>query len=118
MLSNSGVNKVILLGIAEGPFEQKMAGGLLFLCFNLITAEQMKKGTNYVEHRESHRIRIPEKLFTPEVTGLANGITLFIEGRISTTSYIDDQRIKRYNLDIVANKVDVLGMVDVSLIKS
>jgi single-strand DNA-binding protein len=43
---------------------------------------------------------------------------LFIEGRISTTSYIDDQRIKRYNLDIVANKVDVLGMVDVSQIKS
>ncbi|TFF34426.1 single-stranded DNA-binding protein [Mucilaginibacter psychrotolerans] len=118
MLSNSGVNKVILLGIAEGPFEQKTVGGLSFLCFSIITAEQLKKGTNYVEHSEYHRVRIPEKLITPEVTALANGITLFIEGKISTTTVIDEQRIKRYNLDIVAHKIDVLGKVDVSAIKS
>jgi single-strand DNA-binding protein len=72
-----------------------------------VTNEVIKKGHDSVEHKEYHNIKIPEKLLTQDT--LYPGQTLYIEGKIQTTSFVDEKNIKRYNLEIVANKIDVLS---------
>jgi single-strand DNA-binding protein len=110
MLSNTGINKIILLGqISQEPQLDTVADKQKFLCFTLVTNEVIKKGHDNVEHKEYHNIKIPEKLITQDTLYLGLGQTLYIEGKIQTTSFIDDKHIKRYNLEIVANKIDVLS---------
>ena len=112
MLSNTGINKIILLGqIYQEPQLDMVTDKQKFLCFTLVTNEVIKKGNENVEHKEYHSIKIPEKLITQDALDLGIGQTLYIEGKIQTTSFIDDKRIKRYNLEIVANKIDVLNPV-------
>jgi single-strand DNA-binding protein len=110
MLSNTGINKIILLGqIYQKPQLDTVTGKPGFLCFTLVTNEVIKKGHDSVEHKEYHNIKIPEKLITQDALYLGLGQTLYIEGKIQTTSFIDEKSIKRYNLEIVANKIDVLS---------
>jgi len=116
MLSNSGINKVLLLGQITGdPFINNTNRTENYLCFVLVTNEVIKKGTDNVGHNEYHKIRIPEKLLQQEAISLQEGQTIFIEGKIHTTTMIDEQRIKRYNLEVVASKVELISMVPVAI---
>jgi single-strand DNA-binding protein len=117
MLSNTGINKVILLGTAKEPFRQSAEKGQSFLCFNLVTTEYIKKGYDQTEHHEYHKIKVPEKLIAQDSLHLAEGQSLFIEGKIQTTSYHDEQRVKRYSLEIIATRVDILSTIDISVLK-
>jgi single-strand DNA-binding protein len=110
MLSNTGINKIILLGqIDKEPHLNTFSDRGKFLCFTLVTNEMIKKGNDNVEHNEYHNIKIPEKLINQEALYLAPGQTLYIEGKIQTTSFTDEMRIKRYNLEILANKVEIVN---------
>ena len=110
MLSNSGINKVLLLGqITDEPFKNQSSKSIDYLCIRLLTTENIKKGNESAEHNEYHNIKIPEKLITQEALYLAPGQTLYIEGKIQTTSFTDEMRIKRYNLEILANKVEIVN---------
>ncbi|MBD1367089.1 single-stranded DNA-binding protein [Mucilaginibacter sp. ZT4R22] len=117
MLSNTGINKVILLGTAKGPFRETTDRGQDFLCFNLVTTEYIKKGYEQTEHHEYHKIRVPEKLIAQDSLHLAEGQSLFIEGKIQTASYYDEQRVKRYSLEVVANRIDILSTIDINVLK-
>lgn len=117
MLSNTGINKVILLGTAKEPFKETIDRGQSFLCFNLVTTEYIKKGYEQTEHHEYHKIKVPEKLIAQDSLHLAEGQSLFIEGKIQTTSYYDEQRVKRYSLEIIATRIDILSTIDISVLK-
>ncbi|MFA6084470.1 single-stranded DNA-binding protein [Mucilaginibacter sp.] len=112
MLSNTGINKIILLGqIYQEPQMSADVNRNKFLYFTLVTNEVIKKGQDSVEHNEYHNIKIPEKLITQDALCLEFGQTLYIEGKIQTTSFMDDLHVKRYNLEIVVNKVEVVKPV-------
>lgn len=116
MLSNSGINKVLLLGqVTGGPFMNRTDKTETYVCFTLVTNEMIKKGADSVGHSEFHKIRIPEKLMQQEALSLEEGQTLFIEGKIHTTTMIDADHVKRYNLEIFANKVELISMVPVAV---
>ena len=117
MLSNTGVNKVILLAAAKGPFTEVSERNLLFTCFRLVTTEYIKKGYQQFEHLELHEIKIPEKLLSAERPQLSEGMSLFIEGKIQTTAFVDEQHVKRYRLEIVANRMDILSKLDLNVVK-
>ncbi|RWY51046.1 single-stranded DNA-binding protein [Mucilaginibacter gilvus] len=117
MLSNTGINKVILLGMAKEPFRQSAEEGHSFLCFNLVTTEYVRKGYEQTEHHEYHKIKVPEKLIAQDSLHLAEGQSLFIEGKIQTSSYYDEQRVKRYSLEVVATRVDILSTIDINVLK-
>lgn len=118
MLSNTGVNRAILLGTITEPFSQlNDKDGHAFLCFNLVTTEHIKKGSQQTEHYEYHKIKVPQKLLPQDGLQLAPGQSLFVEGKIQTTSFYDEQKIKRYNLEIVATRVDILSTIDIGLEK-
>lgn len=116
MVSNSGINKVLLLGqVTGGPFINRTDKTETYVCFILVTNEVIKKGAESVGHNEFHKIRMPERLLQQEAINLEEGQTLFIEGRIHTTTMIDEQRIKRYNLEVVASKVELISTVTVAI---
>ncbi len=106
-----------MLGTAKEPFDQRTDQGQAFLCFSLVTTEYVKKGYDQAEHHEYHKIKVPEKLISEHSLYLAEGQSLFIEGRIQTTSFYDGQGIKRYSLEIIASKVDILSTIDIGVLK-
>ena len=61
MLSNTGINKIILLGqVTEHPKLNATANNQRFLYFTLVTNEIIKKGQDNIEHKEYHNIKILE----------------------------------------------------------
>lgn len=116
MLSNAGVNKVLLLGVTQQLFEEKLIGDQSFLCFELITAEPIKKGTIFVDHHEIHSIMVPQKLIEQDSLNLISGQTLYIEGKIQTTASYDSKKVKRYKLAIIASRVEILVSIIVPVV--
>ena len=114
MLSNTGINKIILLGQVSNEAELKRsANNQRHWCFTLVTVEAIKKGSDTVEHHEYHNIKISEKLVEFEAFMLETGQTLYIEGKIQTTSFVDQIGVKRYNLEILASKVEAVKSVPI-----
>jgi len=114
MLSNTGINKIILLGqITSDPFTNSTVKNQDYLNITLLTNELIKRGERSVEHNEYHKIKVPVKLLIPDYLQLEPGQLLYIEGKIQTRSYIDEQRIKRYDLEILASKVELISFVNV-----
>ncbi|MCQ6958928.1 single-stranded DNA-binding protein [Mucilaginibacter aquariorum] len=115
MLSNSGINKVLLLGqITNDPFIDSYVNDQRYVSVTLVTNEQIKRGDDTVEHNEYHKIKIPEKMVSQDRLQLQAGQVVFIEGKIHTSAVIDNDNIKRYNLEVIVNKLEVLNLVSVT----
>jgi single-strand DNA-binding protein len=114
MLSNSGINKVLLLGqITTDPFVNSYVKDQNYVCVTLVTNEHIKRGDDNVEHNEYHKIKVPEKLLSQDRLQLQPGQVIFVEGKIHTSSVIDNDKIKRYNLEVIVNKLEILNLVAV-----
>jgi single-strand DNA-binding protein len=112
MLSNSGINKIILLGkVCTEP--QFNTGYERFLSFNLMTNEAIKKGTESIQHNEFHSVKVPDKVMTTEGIDLQTGQIVYIEGKIHTKAYTDEVGVKRYDVSIVAGKVELVSQLPV-----
>ncbi|RYU91214.1 hypothetical protein EWM62_04550 [Mucilaginibacter terrigena] len=112
MLSNSGINKVLLLGQITGDdFIYKKDTIENYLHFTLVTTESIKKGVLNVEHSEYHKIKVPEKLLSLDKLQLLPGQIIYLEGRIHTSSFVDENRIKRYNVEVLVSKIEVLKLI-------
>ncbi|OOQ59338.1 single-stranded DNA-binding protein [Mucilaginibacter pedocola] len=110
MLNNIGVNRVILLGtLGEGISECTDTEGNAFLCISLHTSEQVKKESKQPPHHEYHKVKVPQKLLAQDGLKLRAGQTLYVEGKIHTTSFVDEQRVRRYNLEVIAGRIEVVG---------
>ena len=109
MFTNSGINKVFLIGkVSKDPQVYTFPDEPEVLCFQLVTKETIKKNGDDVEMMEYHNIKVPK-----EVAGLENelqdGQTLYLEGKIKTRSYVDEQQIKKYKLEVIATKYQILN---------
>ena len=107
----SGVNKVILVGrLGQDPEIKYTTGGQAVAKFSVATSETWNDKTGQKQERtEWHRITVWGKL--GELCGkyLAKGRQVYLEGRLQTRSYEDQQGQKKYSTEIVANTVQFLG---------
>jgi single-strand DNA-binding protein len=107
----SGVNKVIILGrLGADPETKNISSGSTVTSFSLATSEAWKdKDGNKQERTEWHRVVVWGKL--AEICGkyLAKGRQAFVEGRLQTRSWEDQQGVKKYTTEIVANNVQFVG---------
>lgn len=107
----SGVNKVILVGrLGQDPEIKYTTGGQAVAKFSIATSETWNDKTGQKQERtEWHRITVWGKL--GELCGkyLAKGRQVYLEGRLQTRSYEDQQGQKKYSTEIVANTVQFLG---------
>jgi single-strand DNA-binding protein len=107
----SGVNKVIIVGrLGTDPELKTVTGGQSVARLSIATSENWtdKQGQKQ-ERTEWHRIVVWGKL--AELCGkyLSKGRQAYIEGRLQTRQWEDQQGQKRYTTEIVANTVQFLG---------
>lgn len=107
----SGVNKVIIVGRLGADPEVKAVGqGTTVTRLNIATSENwMGKDGQKQERTEWHRVVVWGKL--AEICGkhLSKGRQVYVEGRLQTRQWEDQQGQKKYTTEIVANTVQFLG---------
>ncbi len=106
----SGVNKVILVGrLGADPEVKAIGSGSTVARLNIATSESWVKDGQKQERTEWHRVTVWGKL--AEICGkhLAKGRQVYIEGKLQTRQWEDQQGQKRYSTEIVASTVQFLG---------
>lgn len=104
------VNKVILLGnIGRDPEVRSTQGGSTICNLNLATSRRVKKGDNWENETEWHRVVLFGK--TAENAGkyLKKGSTVYIEGRIQTRKWQDKNGQDRYSTEIIGEEMRFVG---------
>lgn len=113
MFTNSGVNKVFLIGRIDGePVLKDLDKAEQVLFFRLVTTELIKDGKELTEH---HHIRIYREAALSGKSELKKGQMIYLEGKIKTRSYYDEQQIKRYVLEIIVTRFSVLANAPVGI---
>jgi len=107
----AGVNKVILVGhLGADPEMKYTASGQAVSRFNLATSESWTDKNGQKQDRtEWHRIVVWGKLGELCSKHLSKGRQAYIEGRIQTRQWEDQQGQKRYTTEVIANTVQFLG---------
>jgi single-strand DNA-binding protein len=105
-----GLNKVMLLGnLGADPELRVTPSGQSILKLRLATTESYLDKSNVRQERtEWHRVTVWGKRGEALAKILSKGSTIFIEGRISTSSY-EKNGEKRYSTDIIANNIILAG---------
>jgi single-strand DNA-binding protein len=107
------VNKVILIGnVGKDPDVRYFDNGNAVVNFSLATTERgytAANGTQVPDRTEWHNIVCWRGLAKIAEQFVKKGTQLYIEGKIRTRSYDDQQGIKRYVVEIYADNMELLG---------
>lgn len=107
---NAMINKVILVGrLGADPEVRYTQDGTMVTNFRMATDETRKdKSGERVTRTEWHRIVTFGKL--AEICGnyLSKGRLVYVEGRIQTRAWEDNEGTKRYTTEIVAQNMQML----------
>ena len=111
----AGINKAIIIGrLGRDPEVRYTPSGVAVANFSVATSEEWKdKDTGEKRERtEWHRIVAFARL--GEICGeyLSKGRQVYIEGRIQTRDWEDQNGVKRYTTEIVASQMQMLGSRD------
>lgn len=104
------INKVILVGrLGADPEVKAIGSGSTVARLNVATSESWVKDGQRQERTEWHRITVWGKL--AEICGkhLSKGRQVYVEGKLQTRQWEDQQGQKRYTTEIVASTVQFLG---------
>lgn len=105
------VNKVILIGnVGADPEVRYLDGGVAVANLRLATTERYrnKNGEN-VDQTEWHNIVLWRGLAEVVEKYVRKGMRLYIEGRIRTRSWDDQNGVKRYTTEIYADNMQMLS---------
>lgn len=105
------VNKVILIGnVGADPEVRYLDGGVAVANLRLATTESYKnKNGEKVEQTEWHNIVLWRGLAEIVEKYVKKGMRLYIEGRIRTRSWDDQNGVKRYTTEIYADNMQMLS---------
>ncbi len=106
-----GINKVILIGnLGADPEVRYMPTGGAVANITVATSESWtdKQTNEKKEQTEWHRVVIYQRL--AEIAGeyLRKGSKVYIEGRLRTRKWQDQQGVERYTTEIIANELQML----------
>ncbi|MCP4458930.1 MAG: single-stranded DNA-binding protein [Cytophagales bacterium] len=107
----AGVNKVILIGnLGKDPEVRYLESGVAVANVTLATTERYKDRTgNQVENTEWHDLEMWEGLAKIAEQYLKKGNSIYVEGKIKTDSWQDDQGNKKYRTKIRVQQMTMLG---------
>ena len=104
------VNKVILIGrLGADPDVRYMADGTPVINFNMATNEPVRSADGTWEERaEWHRVVAFKKLAENMASFLGKGRLVYVEGKLQTRQWQDNQGVKRYSTEIVAREIKLI----------
>ena len=107
----ASVNKAIILGnLGQDPELRYTQSGAAVCTLNIATTDVRNDPNNGRQERtEWHRVVVWNKQAENAAKYLAKGRSVYIEGRIQTRSWEDQNGQKRYATEIVAQTVQFLG---------
>lgn len=108
------VNKVILIGnVGADPDVRYLEGGVAVASLRLATTERYRNrnGEN-VEQTEWHNIVLWRGLAEVVEKYVKKGMRLYIEGRLRTRAWEDQNGTKRYTTEIYADNMQMLSRSD------
>lgn len=106
------VNKVILIGnVGMDPEVRAMEGGVKVARVRLATTERYRdrQSNENKEHTEWHTITLWRGLAEVVDNYVRKGSQIYIEGRLRTREWTDQQGQKRYSTEILADALNLLG---------
>ncbi len=109
---SSGVNKVILIGrLANEPDARRTPAGLAVATISLATNEawQDKQTGKWQERTEWHRVVFFDRLAEIVKLYLHKGSQIYVEGRLRTRKWQDQNGQDRYTTEIIAREMQMLG---------
>ena len=106
-----GVNKVILVGnLGANPEVRSTQGGQMVANLRLATTERWTdKNGQKQEQTEWHRVVVWGRQAEIVSQYLTKGRQIYVEGRIRTRQWQDQQGQKRFTTEIVAQNIQMLG---------
>ena len=106
------VNKVILIGnVGKDPDVRYLDNGVAVATFSLATTERgytLQNGTQVPDRTEWHNIVLWRGLAQTAEKYVHKGDKLYIEGKIRSRSYDDQNGVKRNIVEIFADKMEML----------
>jgi single-strand DNA-binding protein len=107
----AGVNKVILVGnLGKDPEVRYLDNGVAVANFSLATTENYKnKQGERVSQTEWHNIVLWRGLAEVAEKFLKKGSSIYIEGKIKNRKWEDKDGNTRYNTEILADNMTMLG---------
>lgn len=107
------VNKVILIGnVGKDPDVRYLDNGVAVATFSLATTERaytLQNGTQVPERTEWHNIVLWRGLAQTAEKYIRKGDKLYIEGKIRSRFYDDQNGIKRTVVEIFADNMEMLS---------
>ena len=105
----SGVNKVILVGrLGADPELRSTPSGAQMCSLSIATSETWVKDGKREEKTEWHRVVLWSRQAELAQKYLKKGRMVYIEGKLQTRSWQDQQGQKRYTTEIVANNLQFI----------
>lgn len=106
-----GINKVIIIGnLGNDPEVRYMPTGVAVANITVATSESWtdKQTNEKKEHTEWHRVVFHGRL--AEIAGeyLRKGSKVYLEGKLKTRKWQDQQGVERYTTEIIANEMQML----------
>lgn len=107
----AGVNKVILVGnLGADPEVRHLEGGSKVAKLSIATSERYtNKNGEKVDQTEWHRVELWDRLADLSEQYLKKGNTVYIEGKIRTSTYQDKEGVTRYDKRIRATNMTFVG---------
>jgi single-strand DNA-binding protein len=107
----SGVNKVIIVGrLGQDPEIKQVGSGQSVARLNVATSENWTgKDGQKQERTEWHRIVVWGRQAENCAKHLSKGRQVYVEGRLQTRKWEDQQGQAKYTTEIVASTVQFLG---------
>jgi single-strand DNA-binding protein len=107
----AGVNKVILIGnLGKDPEVRYLENGKAVANVTLATTEKYKdREGNQVESTEWHDLEMWDGLAKIAEQYLQKGKSIYVEGKIKTDSWQDEQGVKKYRTRIRVQNMTMLG---------
>ncbi|MFT7613128.1 MAG: single-strand DNA-binding protein [Parvicellaceae bacterium] len=108
---SGSVNKVILIGnLGKDPEVKYLEGGTAVANFSIATSETYKnKNGGLTTSTEWHNIVVWKKLAEITEKYLKKGNKVYIEGKMRTRSWEDQDGNTRYSTEVVADNLTMLG---------
>jgi single-strand DNA-binding protein len=110
-MASKGVNKVILVGnLGNDPEVKYMPNGNAVANLSLATSESWKDQQGQIQERtEWHRLTAYRKL--AEIMGeyLKKGSQIYVEGKLQTRKWQDQQGNDKYTTEVIVDQMQMLG---------
>lgn len=109
------VNRVILIGnLGADPEIKSLESGVSVARLRIATSENYKdKNTNeWKEVTEWHTVTMWRSLADRAEKSLRKGMQIYIEGKLTTRKWTDQEGKERYSTDVVANYLRIVNKRD------